>query len=331
MEEKKYQRLTFQERVVIETLLRENRPKSFIAQKIGRARSTLYREIAPWVKRPGDRYSAEIAQWNAEEELLNRRNLSKLETHKRLRLYVYRSLLEGWSPEQIAGRIKESYPEDPVMSISHEAIYAHIYSHPQARLNRRLIALLPQRRSRRRPTRATRKRRGGIKDRVGIECRPEIVEHRTEAGHWEGDLIVGARHGSAIGTLVERKTRYTLIVKIKDKKSPTVRRRFARSLLRVAPSLRKTLTYDNGVEMAQHKRLASSTGMDIYFARPYASWERGTNENTNGLIRRFFPKGTNFNTVSEQQLLAVQDKLNHRPRKVLGFRTPEEALALEAP
>lgn len=331
MEEKKYQRLTFQERVVIETLLGENRSKSFIARKLGRARSTITREVKLWMQRPGDRYSAEIAQWNSEDELLNRRNLSKMETHKRLRFYVYRSLLEGWTPEQISGRIKESYPEDPVMSISHEAIYAHIYSHPQARLNRRLIALLPQHRSRRRPTRASKKNKGPIKDRVGIECRPKIVEFRTEAGHWEGDLIVGARHGSAIGTLVERKTRYTLIVKLKDKKSATVRRRFAKSLLCVQPSLRKTLTYDNGVEMAQHKRLASSTGMDIYFARPYASWERGTNENTNGLIRRYFPKGTNFNMVTEQQLVAVQDKLNNRPRKVLGFKTPAEALAFESP
>lgn len=329
MESKKYKRLSLKERIIIETLIGENRSKSFIATKLNRSRSTISREINKWVQKPGEKYKAELAHWYAEDDYLNKRNLDKIDTYKRLKFYVYKGLLRHWSPEQISGRIKKDYPNDPVMSISHEAIYMHIYSHRQARLNRKLIALLPYHKTRRRKRKDSQKRRIRIKDQVSIDQRPKHVETRLEIGHWEGDLMIGIRQGSAIGTLVERKARYTCIVKLQNRKSDTVRKQFVKTLNLLDNLYKKTLTYDNGLEMAQHKLLTKQTGMQVFFAHPYSSWERGTNENTNGLIRRFFPKGTNFNEVSERQLKKVESILNNRPRKILGFKTPSEVMALE--
>lgn len=329
MEEKKYKRLSFQERVIIETLIGENKSKSFIASKLNRSRSTITREINKWVQNPGETYNAELSHWNAEDDYLNKRNRDKLGTYKRLKFYVYKSLLNQWSPEQISGRIKLEYPNDPIMSISHEAIYMHIYSHPQARLNRKLIALLPYHKSRRRTVKGTKKRIIRIKDQVSIDQRPKHIEERQEIGHWEGDLMIGVKQSSAIGTLVERKARYTYIVKLDNRRSATVTKGFAKELNKLDDIFIKTMTYDNGLEMAQHKLLTKQTGIKVYFAHPYSSWERGTNENTNGLIRRYFPKGTNFNDITENQLKEVEYKLNNRPRKVLGYKTPSEIMALE--
>lgn len=329
MEEKKYKRLSFQERVIIETLLGENRTKSFIAQKLNRSRSTITREINKWVRNPGERYDAKLADWLAEDDYLNKRNLDKIDTYGRLKFYVYKGLLKKWSPEQISGRIKKDYPNDPVMSISHEAIYMHIYSHRQARLNKKLIALLPYHKTRRRKRKLSSKRRIRIKDQVSIDQRPKHIETRLEIGHWEGDLMIGVRQSSAIGTLVERKARYTRIVKLQNRKSATVRKQFVKVLNQFDSKYKKTMTYDNGLEMAQHKELTKQTGIQVYFAHPYSSWERGTNENTNGLIRRYFPKGTNFNEITEQQLKEVEYSLNNRPRKVLGYKTPSEVMTEE--
>jgi len=329
MEEKKYKRLSRKERIIIETLLGENRSKSFIAVKLNRSRSTITREVNKWVQNPGEKYIAELADWCAKDDYLNKRTNNKIGTHKRLRFYVYRGLLKDWSPEQISGRIKLEYPNDSIMSISHEAIYMYIYSHPQGRINRKLIELLPYHKSRRRSLKGTKKRGVRIKDQVSIDLRPKHIEKRQEIGHWEGDLMIGRKQASAIGTLVERKSRFTYIVKLKNRRSATVTKGFAKELNKLDHTFLKTMTYDNGLEMAQHKTLTKQTGMQVYFAHPYSSWERGTNENTNGLIRRYFPKGTNFNDISEVKLKTVQEKLNNRPRKVLKFKTPHEVMALE--
>jgi IS30 family transposase len=329
MEEKKYKRLSFQERVIIETLLGENKTKSFISERLKRARSTITREINKWVQNPGETYNAELAHWNAEDDYLNKRNKDKIGTYKSLKFYVYKGLLNDWSPEQISGRIKDDYPYDPIMSISHEAIYMHIYSHPQARLNRKLIALLPYHKSRRRKVDQSKKIKTRIKDQTSIEQRPIHIEDMLEIGHWEGDLMIGVGQKSAIGTLVERKARFTYIIKLKNRCSATVVNGFSKELNNLESMFKKTMTYDNGMEMAYHKILTKNTGIQVYFAHPYSSWERGTNENTNGLIRRYFPKGTDFNNVTESQLKIVQEKLNNRPRKVLGFKTPNEIMALE--
>lgn len=212
------------------------------------------------------------------------------------------------------------------MTISHEAIYQHIYSRPQAKMNKKLIALLPFHKSKRWSTKGSAKRKHIIKGRICIENRPEHIEERKEEGHWEGDLMIGVKQGSAIGTLVERKTRFTYIVKLANKKSNTVTSAFSKALNSLDDHWRKTLTYDNGVEMAYHQKLTAKSGMDVYFAHPYSSWERGTNENTNGLIRRYLPKGTNFHQITEEQLKNIQHKLNNRPRKILGYKTPLEAM-----
>lgn len=327
MKENNYTRLTFEERVIIETLLGEKRSKAFISERLNRSRSTISREINRWLGGPRDHYKAKFSHWYAQEFRCHR-SKDKIALHRKLRWYVYRGLLNKWSPEQIAGRIKIDFPRDPIMTISHEAIYLHIYNHRQAKVNKKLIALLPCHRH-------NRKKRGSlcksyqIKDRVSIDQRPLYIEKRKQIGHWEGDLIVGVKQASFIGTMVERKTRFTYIIKLNNKKSETVTSKFAHTLKKLNPHFRKSLTYDNGIEMANHKWLTKQTGMNVYFAHPYSSWERGTNENTNGLIRRFLPKGTDFNLVAETKLKFIQDNLNNRPRKILKYKTPYEALRNE--
>jgi IS30 family transposase len=325
MKAKKYKRLTLKERAVIETLLQENKSKSYIAKTLNRSRSTITREVNKW----GGNYSATLADWNAKEEYLNKRNRDKIKTYNRLKIYVYRGLLSHWSPEQISRKLKLKYPNDPIMSISYEAIYMHIYAHRQASLNRKLIALLPYKKTQRRRANYKSKRGVKIKDQTSIDDRPKHIEKRKEIGHWEGDLVVGKGQKSAIGTLVERKARYTFIIKLKNRKSATVTKGFAKELKQLNNFFTKSLTYDNGLEMAEHKKFSKNTNMPVYFAHPYSSWERGTNENTNGLIRRFFPKGTDFKKITEKQLKFVQENLNNRPRKVLGYRTPKEVFQSE--
>jgi len=329
MNAKKYKRLSLQERVIIETLLQENKSKTYIAEKLKRSRSTITREVNKWVQNPWENYDAKLADWNAKDDYLNKRNRDKINTYNKLKIYVYRGLLSAWSPEQIAGKIKLDYPNNSIMSISYEAIYMHIYAHRQANLNRKLIALLPYHKTVRRRANAKRKRGSKIKNQISIDDRPKHIEKRKEVGHWEGDLVIGKGQQSAIGTLVERKTRFTYIVKLKNRKSETVVKGFVKEFINTDKLFTKTLTYDNGTEMAYHKRFSEKTGMPVYFAHPYSSWERGTNENTNGLIRRFFPKGTDFNKISERELKIVQEKLNNRPRKVLGYKTPAEVMEME--
>jgi IS30 family transposase len=211
-------------------LLEEKRSKSFISKKLKRSRSTISREINKFViDSKHDKYVAKLANWCAKDDYLNKRNLDKIETHKKLQIYVYKGILKHWSPEQISGRIKLDYPNDPIMSISHEAIYQHIYSHRQASLNKKLIALLPYHKSIRRRANAYSKRKIRIKNQISIEQRPLHIENRKEVGHWEGDLVIGKGQKSAIGTLVERKTRFVEISKLKNRKSATVTKAFEKS------------------------------------------------------------------------------------------------------
>jgi len=335
METQNYHRLSFKERVVIETLLGEHKSPAFIATQLGRNRSTISREINKWISsHPSSRkkafnvYKADLAHWCAQDDYFNKRNLDKISQNARLRIYVYRGLLNKWSPEQIAGRIKEDYPLDPVMRISYEAIYMFIYKHRQAKTNKKLIALLPYSKPVRRKYKGSANRKK-IKDAVSIDERPAHIELRREIGHWEGDTMIGIKQASSIGTMVERKTRFVRIVKLKDRKSETATHAFKKQVEHMDPIFRKTLTYDNGSEMANHKWFTQHTGMQVYFAHPYSAWERGTNENTNGLIRRFLPKQTDFNLVPETELKNIEDKLNNRPRKILGFKTPLEMISIE--
>jgi len=323
---KKTCRLTLKERIQIETLLEENKSKSYIAKTLKRARSTITREVNKWVQTDKDKYSAELAYWCAKDDYLNKRNTDKISIHKKLRLYVYKGLLSQWTPEQIAGKLKLEYPNDPIMSISHESIYRYIYTQPQARLNKKLINLLVRKKTRRRPPKKRRGTGSKIINQISIDSRPKHIHLREEVGHWEGDLVIGKNHKSAIGTIVERKTRFTLIIQLKSKKAMEVANEFSKILNKLNPIYKKTMTYDNGIEMARHEKITKKTGMKIYFAHPYSSWERGTNENTNGLIRRHLPKGTDFNQISRKQLLNIQEKLNNRPRKIIGYKTPKEMM-----
>jgi IS30 family transposase len=326
---KKNSRLTRKERVQIETLLNEKKSKSYIAKTLKRARSTITREVNKWVQNKGDKYDSGLAHWNAKDDYLNKRNTDKISTYKQLRFYVYRGLLSGWTPEQISGRLKDKYPNDPIMSISHESIYRYIYTHPQASLNKKLIKLLVRKKTRRRPPKKKRGTGSKILNQVSIDNRPEHINLRKEVGHWEGDLVIGKNNKSAIGTIVERKTRFTLIIKLNSKKADEVAKMFTLKLNQLNQIFKKTMTYDNGTEMAKHQQITKNTGMKIYFAHPYSSWERGTNENTNGLIRRYLPKGTDFNKIDENKLNFIQEKLNNRPRKIINYKTPKEMMDFE--
>lgn len=289
MDTKNYHRLTYKERVIIETLLSEKRSRSFISQQLNRSRSTITRELKKWIIKPADIYKADLAHWCAEDDYLNKRNLDKISTYPSLRIYVYRGLLRGWSPEQIAGRIKEEYPLNPIMRISYEAIYMFIYKHRQASLNKKLIALLHYSKLIRRQYKGS-KNRIRIKDAVSIDDRPAHIELRQEAGHWEGDLMIGPKQASAIGTLVERKTRFTRIVKLKDRKSETVTTQFKNQMNKMDPLFRKTFTYDNGMEMANHKWFTKKTGMQVYFAHPYSAWKEERTKTPTGSSGAFFQK-----------------------------------------
>jgi len=326
---KKNSLLTHKERIQIETLLNENKSKAYIAKTLNRSRSTFTREINKWVQNIGDKYSADLAHWNAKDDYLNKRNLDKISTYNKLRFYVYKGLLSNWTPEQIAGRIKKDYPNDPIMSISHESIYRYIYTHPQASLNKKLIKLLVRKKTRRIPPKKRRVTGSKITSQVSIDNRSKHIDLRNEIGHWEGDLMIGKDHKSAIGTIVERKSRYTLIIKLKARNSIEVAKMFSKKLNQLNPLFKKTMTYDNGIEMAKHLLITQKTGIKIYFAHSYSSWERGTNENTNGLIRRYLPKGTNFNEIDKKMLQIIQEKLNSRPRKIIGYKTPKEIMDSE--
>lgn len=327
MEDTNYKRLTFNERLVIQTLWGHlGITKTEIARRLNRHKSTICREINRWTKEKKDKYSAQLAHWYAEEQYASKHFKDKLTSNEKLREYVFLNL-KDWTPEQIAGRIRLEYPNNQSMRISHEAIYSFIYRHPQGNINKKLIKLLPQKRSYRRrhyTTRGVSKHK--ITDTISIDQRPAYINDRSEIGHWEGDLMIGLKQASAIATLVERKTRSTIILKLKYRRTETVTEEMKKALSSLPIKLRQSMTYDNGFEMANHKWLTQKTGMKIFFAHPYSSWERGTNENTNGLIRRYFPKGTDFNKVTYKELRELQDKLNNRPRKVLGYRTPIELL-----
>jgi len=249
----------------------------------------------------------------------------KLIVDGRLRHTVLNLLRKQWSPEQISDRLRRDHPGEPSLQVSAETIYSYLYVLPRGELRRELLNHLRQHRKNRRPRSRGTDRRGQIPEMISIEERPPEVADRTIPGHWEGDIILGRHHQSALGTLVERTTRTVLLVRLPAKDATSVRQAFARKLRHVPKQMRLTLTYDRGKEMAEHKLFTQDTAMKVYFAHPQSPWERGTNENTNGLIRQYFPKGTDFNEVSAYQIRKVQDRLNGRPRKVLNARTPFEA------
>jgi len=300
--QKKYQRLTCFEREEISRGLARKESMATIAGGLGRETSTICREVARNKLESG--YRAFSADNRAVVRAsCRRRGKSRLVREKDLRAYVHKKLKKRWSPRQIVKHLEEEYPFDMAMRVSHETIYKYIYVLPRGSLKTMLIKGLRQERKYRR----TQKRgnivemRGKIADMLSIEGRPAEVADRTVPGHWEGDLMIGKNKRSAIGTLVERTTRYLIIVPLKAKDAESVRKAFAKELGGLPKEIAKTLTYDQGKEMSGHKQFTIDTGIQVYFAHPGSPWERGTNENTNGLIRQYFPKGTDFSTVSVRQ------------------------------
>ena len=320
-----YTRLTFSEREDISRGCSSDWSLTDIAAVIDRPVSTVSKEISRncIYKRT---YRAETAHWRAAEVRHRKKQPKKLDSNIPLREYVFRHITEDkWSPEEIAGRLKEDYPSDMNMRISHESIYTYIYCLPRGSLRKELISSLRRKRSRRGKRKNLHARRGAIQDAISIEERPPETADRTIPGHWEGDLIMGSKAGnSAMGTLVERTTRYTILVPLAAHDATAVRIAFARAVKGIPRDLKRTLTYDRGSEMAQHKLFTKDTNIQVYFADPHSPWQRGTNENTNGLIRQFFPKGIDFNSITKKEIKRVQDLLNDRPRKVLHFKKPDE-------
>jgi IS30 family transposase len=305
---------TVEERVILYGLLKTKTPKKNIAEIMQRDRSTIYREIK---RNSGQRgYRPKQAQHKAEQRRLKSRQPCKM-TDKRVYRYVTKNLTKRWSPDQIAERVRKDFPRHTDCWISRQTIYNWI--RPRKRQWRHVLRLCGRRRRS--------DRRGQLKDCVRIDGRPKIIDSRRRFGDWEGDTVVGKGHRSAVVTIVERKSGYIKIGKLKGLYAAPVTQSAARRFSRLPQDLRRSLTLDNGREFSQHKRLTALTGIEVYFAKPYAAWQRGTNENTNGLLRQFFPKGTDFTRISRQEVARVEKLLNDRPRRRLGYRTPSEVLA----
>jgi IS30 family transposase len=294
-----------------------------IAHGLGRAPSTVSREI----RRTGgsQRYRANRADRSAWERAL-RPKPCRLALHRELRWRVAQKLALQWSPEQISGWLKREFPTDQEMQISHEAIYRSLFVQTRGVLKKELTAHLRTRRQMRLPkSHNAESGRGHILDMVSIRERPAEAEDRAVPGHWEGDLLTGA-NDTHIATLIERHSRFTMLVKLPRKDTTTVVAALAKHVRKLPEELRRSLTWDQGKEMHAHKRFTVATNVQVYFCDPRSPWQRGSNENTNGLVRQYFPRGTNFSRISQAYLNAIALRLNQRPRKTLGFETPADKL-----
>ncbi|WP_395659831.1 IS30 family transposase [Nocardioides sp.] len=298
-----------------------------IGRRVGRPASTIARELARNRDPRTGRYQPERAHTMAWQRQ-RRPKASKLAKNPRLRAEVQRLLDKRWSPDQIAGRLRREYPEDEQMQISHETIYQAIYVYPRGELTRELKAHLRTGRGTRR-RRGQRETRGRIVDAVSIHERPEEVEDRLVPGHHEGDLIKGSTaSNSAVGTIVERTSGYVTLLHLSHGYAATEVADAVVEQMSALPSwFAKTLTWDRGTEMARHKDITDRTGINVYFADPYSPQQRPSNENTNGLLREYLPKGTDLSVHTRAHLDAIADELNDRPRKRLDYQTPREVLA----
>jgi IS30 family transposase len=318
-----YKRLTFQEREEISRLLAIKESISSIAIILNRNKSTISREIYK------NEYNKKTYRaYSANKEACRKKKLKgrkeKLVVNKKLRKIVLKWLRQKWSPEQIVNRLKMEYKNDKSMRISHETIYRYLYVIPKGELRKELIENLRRKQKFRRKRSSNIEMRGTIPEMVSIDERPEEVEDRKIPGHWEGDLILGKERKCVMGTLIERTTRFTLLVKLENRSPSLVKEGFVKAFKRISKDMKISLTYDQGAEMIRHKLFTKETKIKVYFAHTGSPWERGTNENTNGLIRQYFPKSTDFKEVTEKEIKYIQNELNDRPRKCLGFMKPKE-------
>ncbi len=344
-------RLTFEDRIEIEIGVRTNESLQSMGKRLRRPASTIKREIdangvrnlydgrksgyrrkeAFGARQSGNtaqvRYRALVAQARADERA-RRSKETKLAGHDRLRDEVQTRLDDFHSPGQIAARLRRDFPDNPEMWVSHEAIYQAIYVQGRGQLRRDIHRCLRTGRAMRKPRSSPRERRGRIPNMINISERPPEVADRAVLGHWEGDLIIGSTEsGSAIGTLVERSTRFTMLLHLPDNHTAAaVQDAIVAKMAQLPAILRRTLTWDQGKEMANHVAIAEATQLDIYFCDPHSPWQRGSNENTNGLLRQWFAKGTDLSVFPADYLDYVAAKLNNRPRQTLDWKTPAEAL-----
>jgi len=316
--------LTLQDREEISRGVAAGDSARRIAARLGRSPSTITREL----DRHGGRrrYRAAEADRHAWERA-RRPQRCKLARNPILSGLVAAKLREDWSPEQIAGWLKIEFPEDETMRVSHETIYLTLFIQARGALKRELVAHLRRTRSIRRPRTASRANRGQgqIVDAVSIRERPAEAADRAIPGHWEGDLLAGAAN-SHIATLVERHSRFVMLVAVDGKDTRSVTSALTRQICRLPQQLRSSLTWDRGTEMAEHARFTIATDVQVYFCDPQSPWQRGSNENTNGLLRQYLPKGTDLSRIRQPQLDAIAAKLNTRPRETLAFKTPADIL-----
>jgi IS30 family transposase len=337
-----YTQLSIEERTMIQTQLSMGYKSSQIARELGRSPGTLSRELKrngwtrPELPRSVGRpkvaggYRADVAQRRAGACATKPRVLRKLRPGTALWGQVTGYLQADYSPEQIAGTLATVHPDNPSLQVSHETIYTAIYAMPRGELRTEVIGWLRFGHAKRRPRTRGEDRRGQIPDMVSIHDRPPEIEERLVPGHWEGDLIKGAHNRSSVGTLVERTTLFTVLAKMEDATAVSAVKGFGHVLNRIEAQKRISMTYDQGREMAGHEQLTADTGISVYFADPHSPWQRGINENTNGLVRQYLPKGSDLSVFSQEELDAIAWKLNTRPRKSLGFKCPAQLFTPDA-
>ncbi len=316
-------RLSFEERRFIEWGRRERLSLREIGAALGRPHTTISREIERNRQARNGAYRCVVAEhWTRQRA--KRPKSFKLETHRWLAVQVARKLKRGWSPQQIAQQLRRDHPDDPRWWVSTEAIYHSLYVQGRGGLRAELSAHLKSRRTQR----ASQQRQGKIVDRVHFSQRPAEAADRAVPGHWEGDLIIGAGGHSQVGMLTERSTRYTMLFALPHGRSaPDVRSALVRLIRRLPAHLRRSLTWDNGLEMAEHAQLRIAASIDVFFCDPGHPWQRGTAENTIGLVRAYLPKGSDLSSHSQRRLDTIAVMLNERPRKTLNWQSPAEAYA----
>jgi IS30 family transposase len=317
-------RLSLDDRIEIKFGLERGESYRQIAARIGRVPSTVCREVNNNGGR--DTYKP-VAAHDGAWCRARRPKPTKLGSSPELCRRVVTDLEALWSPQQIACRLKTEFGDDEVMRVSHETIYKTIYVQGRGELRKELAACLRTGRVRRRPQ-GRAKVTNGIKDMIMISERPAEIVDRAVPGHWEGDLIIGKNGGSQIGTLVERSTRYVMLLHLPERRdAQAVRDAMTKTVQTLPDHLWKSITWDQGLEMAQHAQFSVDTGIDVFFCDPHSPWQRGSNENTNGLLRQYFPKGTDLSVHGPDKLLEVAQSLNNRPRQTLGWKKPAEVLA----
>ena len=321
-----YRQLQPEERLRIEIWKADNVTLREMSRRLGRAPLTLSRELSRNLSK-APAYSAASAQLRRTQRRQASRPRPKLCADSPLWGAVRRMLTWKWSPQEIAAMLKRTFPDEMRLHVSHETIYTAIYAQPKGELRRELIACLRQARAKRLPRSRGTDRRGQIPDMLSIHVRPPEVGDRLMPGHWEGDLIKGAGNRSAVAVLVERMSRAVLLAKMPDASAASALAAFTAKLQGLVAPLRQTMTYDQGREMTRHAELTAATGVRVYFCDPHSPWQRGTCENTNGLLRQYLPKGTDLSVYSQEELDAIADSLNTRPRATLNWHSPLQVLA----